>query len=306
MVLLFVVFQGGAGLGSGRPARSWPRRAGIRGSAWIRHLCITGILLLVYLASGLDPRCPAALKSPYIWSCRAGLALIGIGAAAAFIWRQARSRRRGRGRFLRTGRCLQRDRRPAPASRNQAGRGASSEQGAAHRQSAGLPSDRRFRQRQDQHHDSLRPGTRSCWPARSTRTATSCPRAPPTCGSRAAPSSSKPAASCWPIRRAVEPRSSADSRAGSCAGGRQGRAGAARRGGLLRCRNLHPGRRRRSAGCRRAHAAGPAGRNLARHGHQSAGLRAVHQDGPRCRSSPSSCATCPTKKPPRCWASPCP
>src|SRR6266480_2703819 len=52
---------------------------------------ITGIVLLAYLALVWILGGVLQLKSPDIWVFRVGLALIGIGAAAAFIWwRRAR------------------------------------------------------------------------------------------------------------------------------------------------------------------------------------------------------------------------
>ena len=53
---------------------------------------ITGIVLLVYLVLVWILGGVLQLKSPDIWVLRVGLALIGIGAAAAFVWWR-RSRR---------------------------------------------------------------------------------------------------------------------------------------------------------------------------------------------------------------------
>ena len=47
---------------------------------------ITGIVVVVYLALVWILGGVLQLKSPDIWVFRGGLALIGIGAAAAFIW----------------------------------------------------------------------------------------------------------------------------------------------------------------------------------------------------------------------------
>src|SRR5437870_4322058 len=47
---------------------------------------ITGILLLVYLVAVWIVGGVLQLRSPDIWVFRGGLALIGIGAAAAYVW----------------------------------------------------------------------------------------------------------------------------------------------------------------------------------------------------------------------------
>src|SRR5215831_2345415 len=53
---------------------------------------ITGIIFLVYLVVVWILGDVLHLKSPDIWVFRAGLALIGIGAAAAYLWwRRSRS-----------------------------------------------------------------------------------------------------------------------------------------------------------------------------------------------------------------------
>src|SRR5947199_5222273 len=57
---------------------------------------ITGILLLVYLVAVWVLGGVLQLKSPDIWVFRGGLALIGIGAAAAYVWWH-RSRRAAAG-----------------------------------------------------------------------------------------------------------------------------------------------------------------------------------------------------------------
>jgi hypothetical protein len=47
---------------------------------------VTGIVLVVYLAAVWFLGSALGLKSPDIWVFRAGLSLIGLGAAAAWIW----------------------------------------------------------------------------------------------------------------------------------------------------------------------------------------------------------------------------